>query len=166
MACGCSGQKCAITVDMESETVRRNVKKRAAFGGMYVPILWLRCNVSSRPRPSRGRGRQHPPELRHTFAAITYQTSRQRTRKPIQASTFSPNMVATCVGIVLESRISMSLILDVLKLLILSLDRVLNQSSFLFQVSSRSCKNAFGIRRLLIPSCRDHTCTFNEFSII
>ena len=31
--------------DMESETVRRNVKKRAAFGGMYVPILWLRCNV-------------------------------------------------------------------------------------------------------------------------
>jgi hypothetical protein len=107
--------------DMESETVRRNVKKRAAFGGMYVPILWLRCNVRV---AGHGQAGDESGNIRHHCATHLPRLP-DFTTKNAQADS-GINFLAQhggdmCVGIVLESRISMSLMLDVhvLKLLIL-----------------------------------------------
>jgi hypothetical protein len=84
---------------MESETVRRNVKKSAAFGGMYVQYTLAKvCNVSGRlvagqAGDEAGTIRQ---QLRHTSLPRLPHFS-TKTRKPIQASTFSPKLVVTGV---------------------------------------------------------------------
>jgi hypothetical protein len=51
---------------MESETVRRNVKKRAAFGGMYVWYTLAKGQAGDSPVSSVS-AKTAP----HTFAAIT-----------------------------------------------------------------------------------------------